>query len=312
MIKDIKLSAIDENRYAMLSYLAIRGQLLNQIEVFDSLWDELLEQPMQQSWLRLLRINLRKLRSAIKLLEPLLPLEGQQWLAFLKNTADILGSVREYDVALKECDKYVIDQLAKETSDVERCQELNGLKALLSAKRKEQTEVLLATSQPGCIASAMQDLLKLIDSSNELTVEEEALANAFLQARLQSWGMKLCNRLQNEAEVDNIEKLHSLRIKVKRFRYAYSVYMNRDVDSELLECLKNAQDLLGSVHDGDCDISIMESLINGSSDEQLVKELACFKEWRLEKTRQRLENLPRIRSELIYALKANVAGASLL
>lgn len=309
---DTRELTIEENKYAMLCYLGIRGHLLNQIEVFDSLWDELLEQPMQPIWLRLLRINLRKLRSAIKLLEPLLPGEGKEWLAFLKSTAESLGSIREYDVALKECDKYAFDQLAKEALDENKCQELAELKVLLNLKRQEQTEKWLAASKPGCIINALQELFVLIDNSEELSVEEEALANAFLQARLESWGIKLCNKLQNEAEQDNFEKLHAVRIKVKRFRYAYEVYMNREADCELMACLKNAQDLLGSIHDGVCDISIMEQLVGVSNNEQLNRELECFKNWRTEKTEQRLEEWSRIRSELIAALRYNVAGARLL
>lgn len=312
MLETLEMPAIEENRYAMLSYLAMRGQLLDQIEIFNSLWDELLEQPMQADWLRLLRINLRKLRSAIKLLEPLLPNEGKEWLIFLKGTADGLGLIREYDVALKECDKYIVNQLEKELPNLDKCQELPKLKAVLSEKRKEQTAIWLATAQVDCIANALKELVELIANTEKLSVKEEALANAFLQARLQSWGIKLCNKLQNGTDQDSLDKLHAARIKVKRFRYAYDVYMNTEADCELAECLKNAQDLLGSVHDGGRDIAIMEELVAASNDEQLTKEFACFKEWRLEKTNQRLENLPKIRSELIYALQCNIAGARLL
>lgn len=312
MLEDNNVLEIEENKHSMLCYLAMRGQLLNQIELFDTLWDELLEQPMQYSWLRVLRINLRKLRSAIKILEPLLPLEAKEWLAFLKNTADTLGSIREYDVALKECDKYTSYQLEQQIPGLDKCQELLGLKKLLENKRKEKTEAWLETAKSGCISNQLSDLLVLIKNEEKLSVEEEALANAFLQARLQSWGIKLCNRLQNEFDQDSIEKLHSLRIKVKRFRYAYDVYMNLDVDNELLECLKNVQDLLGSIHDGECDISIIEGLVAETTDLQLVKEFDCFKNWRLEKTKQRFESLPNARAELITALQCNIAGARLL
>ena len=312
MLEENNVLEIEDNKHSMLRYLAMRGQLLNQIELFDTLWDELLEQPMQYSWLRVLRINLRKLRSAIKILEPLLPLESKEWLAFLKNTADTLGSIREYDVALKECDKYTSYQLEQQIPDLDKCQELLGLKKLLGNKRKEMTDAWLETAKPGCIANELGDLLILIKNEEKLSVEDEALANAFLQARLQSWGIKLCNRLQNEFDQDSIEKLHSLRIKVKRFRYAYDVYMNLDVDNELLECLKNVQDLLGSIHDGECDISIIEGLVAETTDLQLVKEFECFKNWRLEKTKQRFESLPNARAELITALQCNIAGARLL
>ena len=59
----------------MLGYLADRGQIVNMIEVCSGLWDELLDAPYERDWFRFLRIELRRLRSALALLGPLLPVE---------------------------------------------------------------------------------------------------------------------------------------------------------------------------------------------------------------------------------------------
>lgn len=312
MMVDIMLPEAEENKYAMLGYLALRGQLLNQIQAFDELWKEFLKQPLQADRLRLLRINLRKLRSTLKILEPLLPSEGEDWLEFLKSTAGSLGNIREYDVALKECDKYSAEQLKPETANPDLCRELTGLKALLEQVRKEKTETWLGNAIPKGIGNSLQALQELLEGGGELSLEEEALANAFLQTRLQSWGMKLCNKLKAESVQDDLEKLHPLRIKVKRFRYAYEVYMAEEAEGELLAALKSVQDLLGSIHDGACNLAILESLIAASPEEQLIRELADFKAWRMAKSGQRLDDLPGARSQLVYALEANIEGARLL
>lgn len=312
MMVDINLPEAEENKYAMLGYLAQRGQLLEQLQGFDELWKKFLEQPLQSDRLRLLRIDLRKLRSTLKILEPLLPSESKQWLGFLKSTADGLGNIREYDVALKGCEKYSTDQLMEENADSDLCRELPGLKALLLQVRKEKTEAWLRNVSPDGIGVSLQTLLELLKKDGELSLEEEALANAFLQARLQSWGMKLCNKLKNEVEQDDLEKLHSLRIKIKRFRYAYEVYMAEEADAQLLAALKNVQDILGSIHDGECDIAILEGLTTAFQEEQLTREFNDFKTWRLAKNGQRLENLPVLRSQLLQALEANIEGARLL
>ena len=94
--------------YQMLGYLADRGQILNLLEVCNGLWDELLDAPYERDWFRFLRIELRRLRSALALLGPLLPEEGAIWLEQLKLHSNQLGNVREYDVALQACEKYEV------------------------------------------------------------------------------------------------------------------------------------------------------------------------------------------------------------
>ena len=302
MIEAIELPETAENRYAMLGCLALRGQLRNQIDSFETLWKEFLEQPLEVSRLRLLRIHLRMLRSTVKVLEPLLPFAGKEWLEILKAAADNLGTIREYDVALRDCDKY----------SLYIGQEPVALKELLSAKRKEKTEAWLEMVEPEKIAEVVAGLSELLQNPRPLFLEEEALANAFLQARLQNWGMKLCNKLQNEVEKDDMEKLHAVRIKVKRFRYAYSAYMNGEADQELLMCLKNAQDTLGSIHDGSCNLAIMENLVAVAPNEQLAAEFTAFRAWRTEKLRQSLDRLPEVCTELVASLHRNIEGARLL
>lgn len=303
--------------YQMLGYLADRGQILNMLEVCNGLWNELLEAPYERDWFRFLRIELRRLRSALALLGPLLPEEGSIWLAQLKLRSGQLGNVREYDVALQSCEKYEAYVLEAVRNNVvganEMLKELPRLKAMVLAHREECSVNFNASVRPDCIAQEMKLCMDLLKELVELSIEDEAKANAFLQSSLQIWGLKLCNKLQNMEKLKNMNQLHKLRIKVKRFRYAYEVYMNKAADEEVLASLKELQDILGSLHDTDRNIEIIDELVaNVAMDEELSQEIACFKAWRKLKMEQRLAQLPAVQHRVLNSMKQTIVGVELL
>jgi len=306
-----QIAVTDRSKYAMLSYLATRGKLFNQVMVFDDLWDELLDQPYQVNWLRLLRINMRRLRSAVKILEPLLPPEGAQWLSFLKKTAAQLGHIREYDVAIKECEKYEAAMAKLEVLPEGAMSEVPLLKKFLKDKRSIQAELWLNMARKGWIEENLDDFLELMELDEKLTEEEEEAANAFVKARINSWGAKLCQKLKTIKSSDDMLQLHALRIRVKRFRYSYDVYMQRSLDIELLEQLKAMQDLLGFVRDGERSISVMEDMVaNISADSKIHAELQAFKKWREAAIQDKLVHLDEVSLNLCVTLTRNITGLS--
>ena len=309
----------EEEKHAILSYLCSRGQILNQIEVFDHMWSELLLQPTQRGWLRLLRINLRRLRSAVVLLGPILPPSGAHWLEFLKKTAEQLGNVREYDVAVRGCEKYAAamanDENARAAVKVacgeDAPLELENMQMLLQQKRDVQTQLWLENAREGCIAEALKDLMQLLENEEEVARAEKNLAKEFFRVRLADWSVKLSKKLNEVDASTSYTELHKVRIKVKRFRYAYDVYMRNHVDVELLEALKDMQDILGSIHDGERNIEIMTALAVPKYSEALGKELACYKAWREQKIKQRLAEFPEARTCLLECLKHSLSGNKL-
>ena len=303
--------------YQMLGYLADRGQIVNLIEVCSALWDELLDASYERDWFRFLRIELRRLRSAMALLGPLLPEEGAIWLEQLKLRSNQLGNVREYDVALQACEKYEVYVSEAVSNNVagaeELLKELPRLKAMVLAHREERSVSFNASVHPDCIAQEMKLCMDLLKEPVELSIEEEAEANAFLQSSLQIWGLKLCNKLQNMEKLKTTEQHHKLRVKVKRFRYAYEVYMNKAADEELLLSLKELQDVLGSLHDSDRNVEIINEIVaNMTLEEELAKEVACFKAWRETKKQQRMEQVQPAAIRALLSLQQNILGANLL
>lgn len=304
-------------KYQMLIYLAERGRIVNQLKVCSSLWDELLEAPYKREEFRFLRIELRRLRSALALVEPLLPEEGKCWLEQLKLRSNQLGNVRDYDVALQACTKYeayVLETFGENSQGPDSLlAELPRLKAILLKERELRTEVLNTNVRSGCIDTELNSCVELLKKPVDLCLEAEAKSNAFLQSSLQIWGLKLCNKLQNLEKLNTMNQLHKLRIKVKRFRFAYEVYMGKDADEELLQSLKKMQDILGSLHDNDRNFEIISELLDGEEiDEPLNKEVVCFNVWREIKKQQRLEQLQPAALQLLAILQLHVVGAELL
>lgn len=303
--------------YRMLIYLAKRGALVDQLKACSDLWDQLLDTPYDREGFRSLRIELRRLRSALALLKSLLPEDGEAWLAQLKLRSNQLGNVRDYDVALQACFKYeayVLEQLSTGSEESKQyLKELPRLKAMLLKERETRVEFFNTDVRPGCIAQDVASCLEVLKNSVELSLEEEATANALLQSSLQLWGLKLGNKLQNLDKLKTAEQLHKLRIKVKRFRYAYEVYMETALDRELLLKIKEFQDILGSLHDGDRNLELIsESLAVVEMDDELAKEVACFKAWREIKKQQRMEQLQPAALQLLASLQDNIVGTALL
>lgn len=304
----------EEEQQQILYYLYNRGQILNKIEVFDNLWDELMQQPFQTGWLRSLRINLRCLRSAVILLEPLLPAQGQIWLKFLKDTAAELGNIREYDVAIKGCAKYENIMQTEPIAfnnfvsgvGINLPTQLEGLKEVLQHKRDEQCQVWLEHAKAGWISDGLADFKEMLTHEYQISSESKVNAKTFLNERLKVWGVKLCEKLENVSAESSMSEIHKLRIKIKRYRYSYDTYMLFYVNVELLECLKEMQDMLGYVHDRDSNIAIMEKLVLASNDAALRQEYLCYKAWSEKEIKEKLAGFTNLRLKLIEQIKCNL------
>jgi len=313
MIEDIK-NFTEEEQQQMLNYLCSRGQLLNQIEVFDNLWDELMLQPFQVSWLRLLRINIRRLRSAVILIEPLMPPQGQIWLQFLRDTASELGEIREYDVAIKGCEKYedimqtdekALDELTA-IIGVKIPKQMNGLKSLLQQKRDVQCQMWLEHAKAGWISDGLDDFMEMLEHENQITDENKMHAKTFFNERLKDWGIKLTEKLKTISSKSPMGEIHKLRIKIKRYRYGYDVYMRYHVDMELLETLKAMQDMLGYVRDRERNISVMEKLVVAKRDVAILQEFLCYKAWSEKEINKKLQGFDDLRIKLIELIEMNL------
>ncbi|MBS0345014.1 MAG: CHAD domain-containing protein [Proteobacteria bacterium] len=160
-----------------------------------------------------LRVALRRLRSALRLFGPALPTEFvQRWSDGLKEAADGLGAARDLDVMLAEVLTPVAESgLADEST-------LRLIAMAVDRRDREKAaarEQLLAASHGRQMLALAADLYAL---QSDALVKS---ANLTTFARLQLSQLRKRARKRHAAAAElHPEKLHELRVSLKRLRYA--------------------------------------------------------------------------------------------
>ena len=254
---------------------ALRCHVPWHLYVINKLWEQLLlsgggQRPL---W-RQLRVKLRRLRSVLSLVKPLFP-EADKWKDTLKRRADTLSHVREYDVLLQTCERLRMGQT--------RLEQAGDLPQQGAAPIVQST---MAPPEAGAVPSLQHLLAGLRRQAqvrtlaelklNEITLElvqlylalfsfaahncDKGLREFFAQ-RLGKWASKLQQFPQVYPDVQDMEQLHRVRIKLKRFRYALQSVPELKASPQLLRSLKYLQDMLGLLHDDYVNEQYLEQLV---------------------------------------------------
>ena len=94
-------------------------------------------------------------------------------------------------------------------------------------------------------------------------------------------------------DLHNMEQLHRIRIKLKRFRYALQSVPELAPEARLLRSLKYLQDMLGLLHDDYINSLMVEKLVAAHPKiKELRYEAALFSGWEQAKADAALEALP--------------------
>lgn len=254
---------------------ALRCHVPWHLYVINKLWEQLLlsgggQRPL---W-RQLRVKLRRLRSVLSLVNPLFP-EADKWKDALKQRADALSGVREYDVLLQVCERLRMGQSRLEQAD-----------ALPQQGAAPIVQSTMAQPEAGAVPSLQHLLAGLRRQAQVRTLAElelnpitYELANMYISLfcfatcacdtglreffvqRLGKWASKIQQLPQVYPDLQDMEQLHRVRIKLKRFRYALQSVPELTASPQLLRSLKYLQDMLGLLHD---------DYVNGQYLEQLV------------------------------------------
>ena len=89
---------------------------------------------------------------------------------------------------------------------------------------------------------------------------DKSLREFFVQ-RLGKWAGKLQEFPQGYPEQQDMEQLHRVRIKLKRFRYALQSVPELKASPQLLRSLKYLQDMLGLLHDDYVNEQYLQQLV---------------------------------------------------
>ena len=117
---------------------------------------------------------------------------------------------------------------------------LQGLRQQAQARALQQLQLNELSYE---LARMLVDLQQAAGEKYELGLHE------FFSKRLGGWALKLVQLQDKYGDIRDMEQLHRVRIKLKRFRYALQCVPEVGATPQLLRSLKCLQDLLGVVHD---------------------------------------------------------------
>ena len=254
-------------------------------------WGELLTCTNERNLVRQLRVKLRRLRSSLTFFKELLPVTTfEQYKMLVKRWANSLGDAREYDVALLTCMK-----IRHAQKDEEAIEEVSRLEEVLQEYRAKASKKVLSSNKLNGITLQMAEMLLVMQ--NTVLPEEFAglRLKAFLRLRLNAWCDKLMSLQEKYPEFGDMEQLHKVRIKVKRFRYGLQGVPEIYLPNSMLRSLKSLQDMLGLLHDDYInDLLIGEILQQYPEDAALQYEGAMFCGWERAKAEAILASLPEL------------------
>lgn len=259
-----------EQRKALLDYVASRVKLEEKLQATVANWHKFLQQSMEVSELKELRVQLRTLRAILSLMEPLLDKEQlKQWKNILKTAFVELALVREKDVALKSCAKIEVDEISGRSIPI--------LGELLVAKRLTLSSQVVERADSELFEQGLSALKAMLRESLPLEPLPENYGESFMKLRLEKWAGKLLESLNKLKPEQDIQQLHKIRIKVKRLRYILEDLAVSEASLQLLEDLKRLQDNLGIQHDAYVNEQIvLELLTENAGNKELEDEIGFF------------------------------------
>lgn len=262
-----ELDAYDRSTAATALYCHLPWQVF----AINKLWQEVLG-CQDKTVLRQLRVKLRRLRSVLILLRPLLPEEqAEKWKQLLKKRAGGLSHIREYDVALLVCMR--IRMFRKQ-------EELSCLEELLLAERNEAAQRITTELRLNSLTCELACFLLDIYTLKPAAESARLGLKEFFVQRFISWQTKLLALPEKYPDFQNMEQLHKIRIKVKRFRYALQCVPELRASNGLLRSLKALQDSLGLLHDDYINDCMVAGILAQQPDNELLHyEGAVFSGW---------------------------------
>lgn len=297
-----KLEAYDEER----AESALLTHVPWQVYGISKLWEQLLfSGGGQRSLWRQLRVKLRRLRSVLSLVKTLLPeSELGKWQQCLKHRAGMLSCVREYDVLLQICARLHANINISEQAHALRQQRsteivqstLGSMEAVPNLQRllqglRQQAQV--RTLQQLKLNENTLELAQLLIFLRAQSVKgsQKGLREFFVW-RLGKWARKIQQIPQFCSNMQDMEQMHRVRIKLKRFRYALQSVPELSASPQLLRSLKYLQDALGVVHDDYVNEQYLQQLVAMHPElPELRYEVAMLRGWEQAKADAAMEQL---------------------
>jgi CHAD domain-containing protein len=192
------------------------------------------------------RVASRRLREVLPVLQ-LDPEVARKLNRRLRKITDRLGRVREYDVLLG-----LLDELKKVGRYPKAA--LPRVAAHIAENRVHARERLLEKVQIGelrRVASKLEKIARTLESSSDGLLTARHSWRWAIDARIARRASTLAAAIADAGAVYLAERLHTVRIAVKKLRYALELAADADhlKSNPDLKQLRRAQNILGRLHD---------------------------------------------------------------
>jgi len=207
-----------------------------------------------------MRVALRRMRSAIDLLQPYLPADlARECNDGLRRLGRVLGRVRDMDVALQRAWSYLQNNILEE-------RELSPLLSTFRQKRRSGRKQMLRYLRSPGYARLLERLDELIERLGAVPLpQEEAETAGQLAPRYLYLRWRVVQAYEAVLPGAPVELLHTLRIDCKHLRYALEAFrevLPRRVVKLIPEVI-TLQNHLGDIHDAAVTISMIDQLLDG-------------------------------------------------
>lgn len=260
-----------------------------QIYAVGQAWSTFLDKPSERVYVRQLRVKLRRLRSLLSFFKPLFVKEEiSEWQRFFQENGRALGKLRELDVALMICEK--IDDYMREPQEQTESM-VAGIKSQLIKLRAERERDIVARFKLNEVTIALTKFLLWLQTG---PMNKESMAytvEGFVAERTEKWSKQI-ERGEKYLKDGNIAELHSLRIKIKKFRYIWQSLPELPMENTLWRQLKRLQDMLGLLHDDYVNTELIKALVKNTDGKKLQYEAGIFSGWEKAKAACAMEMLP--------------------
>jgi len=207
------------------------------------------------------RVAMRRIRSAIKLFSPVLPLAFvQQWNTTWRDLANELGDARNWDVftheslplikeafpnqsEIEELEKFTIDQRAKAHA-----------KVVESFGSRNYSVKLISFAEAVMNLSTHPE----VKNRQKIVLESQITSEPIIEEDTQAFATRLLKRRHRRFMTEvlvpnrNLEQSHLLRLDLKKLRYSFDFFMElypKRRMSLYMKTLARSQELLGQMND---------------------------------------------------------------
>ena len=232
--------------------------------------------PYNRLLVRQLRVKIRRLRSCLVFFKEGLPEEQvSDWQTFFREEADSLSNMRELDAAAQNCRRR--HEAAGEDGDLSTV-----LLEMFLRLRQDEKDKFFSHSFLNRHTEKLAEFMLWLNILQTGAFKElgKESARHFVSRRLDAWCKKMLSLSKKYPDFSDMDDLHEIRIKVKRFRYVTQTVDLTELSVDLLRQLKQLQDVLGLLHDDYVNAYWARGIaLQHPGEEELQKQIQSFLSW---------------------------------